>query len=193
MNHLSPEVLAGYLDDALPAEERRQAELHLASCGECRLELAEVRALEPRHTGIRAPSWLNSDVRMSRPVLISLAAAAALLLVVAIPRDTPTPSTVRSGSRTNPLLEIVSPLPSEPVVPPVTFVWRNAGPGASYSLTLQREDGRLAWTSSTADTSIAVPDSLELGSGRTWFWYVDALLPDGQALSTGVQRLRTSP
>ena len=181
MNHLTPEVLAGYLDDALPAEEKRQTELHLASCGECRTELADVRRLQAR------------GFRLSRPVLVSLATAAAILLVVAIPRETPAPSTVRSGSGTNPVLEIVAPLPSETVASPVTFIWRSAGSGASYAFSLQREDGTVAWTSSTADTSIAVPDSLELGSGRTWFWYVDALLPDGQSLSTGVQRLRTSP
>ena len=181
MNHISPEMLAGYLDDTLPAEERRQAELHLASCGECRTELTEVRQLQRR------------GFRLSRPALVTLAAAAVLLIVVAIPSDTPVPSTVRSGPRTNPLLEIVSPLASEPVIPPVTFVWRNAGPGASYSLTLQREDGTVAWTSRTADTSMVVPDSLDLGTGRTWFWFVDALLPDGQSFSTGVQRLRTSP
>ena len=181
MNHLTPEMLAGYLDHALPAEERRQAELHLASCGECRTELAAAHRLQRR------------GFRLLRPALVALAAAAALLLVVAIPRDTPAPSALRSGPRTDPLLEIVSPLPSEPVPTPVTFIWRAAGAGASYTVILQREDGTVAWTSSTADTSIAVPDSVEFGTGRTWFWFVDALLPDGQSFSTGVQRLRTSP
>jgi hypothetical protein len=124
---------------------------------------------------------------------MSLAAAAALLLVVVIPRETPDPSTLRSGTPGDAVLGIVSPLPSEPVVTPGTFVWRSAGAAASYTFVLQREDGTVAWRSSTPDTSIALPDSLELGAGRTWFWFVDALLLDGQSLSTGVQRMRTTP
>src|SRR5687767_4486679 len=86
MTHLSAEALAGHLDDDLPIDERRLVELHLASCAVCRDELAETRRLQRvRHR------------RQWTPVLISTAAAAAVLLAVALPRRATTTSDIRSG------------------------------------------------------------------------------------------------
>jgi len=183
MTHLSAEALAGHLDDDLPIDERRLVELHLASCAVCRDELAETRRLQRvRHR------------RQWTPVLISTAAAAAVLLAVALPRRATTTSDIRSGPDLEQQLGIVSPASSAEIAPGrVTFVWRSAGPGASYTLTLQEADGRVVWTSPLADTVAALPDSLALAPGRTWFWFVDVLLPNGRSLSTGVQRLRTRP
>jgi hypothetical protein len=194
MTHLSPGALAGYLDNDLPGEERRQAELHLASCAECREELAEVLRLRPR----RGRQWAA--------LLLVPATAAALLLTIVLPRRTTAPraamdsaevpvaSDIRGGPAANTPLEIVSPLPSTETAPgPSDFSWRSAGPGASYTFTLQEADGRVVWTSTVPDTVAILPDSIALGAGRTWFWSVEALLPDGRSRSTGVRRLTTRP
>ncbi len=183
MTHLTPEALAGYLDNDLSPDERQQLELHLAACVECRAELAEVRGLELRR---RRRRWI--------PVLAPLAAAAAVVLAFALPgRDAP-PSSLRTVPTGDSPLGIVAPAPSAEVAPEsLVFVWRSAGPAASYTFTLQEDDGRVVWTSTLTDTSAAVPDSVRLAPGRTWFWLVDALLPDGRSWSTGVQRVRTPP
>jgi anti-sigma factor RsiW len=193
MTHLSPEALAGYLDNDLPGEERRQAELHLASCRECREELAEVRRLRPRHGG----RWA---------LVLIPATAAAVLLAIVLPQRTTVPSesidsgarpvasAVRAGPADNAPLEIVSPAPSTEIAPDRSdFSWRSAGPGASYTFTLQEAGGRVVWTSTVSDTVAVLPDSIALGAGGTWFWSVDALLPDGASRSTGVKRLTTRP
>jgi anti-sigma factor RsiW len=182
MTHLSPEVLSGYLDAGLSAEERRQAELHLASCGECREELAEVRQIQRRHRR----RWM--------PALVGVAAAAAVLLTVALPSREPTPSEVRAGSKPELPLAVVSPPSSAGMAPgPITFTWRSAGPDASYAFTLQAADGRVIWTSTTADTVMVLPDSVTLHSGSIWFWAADALLADGRSRSTGIKRLSIPP
>jgi hypothetical protein len=182
MMHLSPEAVAGYLDDDLPGEEQRQVELHLASCPECRDELAELRRLQLG----RRRHWVL--------VLVAAAAAAAVLLAIVLPRQAETPSDIRAGPSAEPPLAIVSPQPSDEIAPgPIAFTWRSAGPGASYTFTLQEADGRVVWTSRVADTVAVLPDSVALSPGLTWFWFVDALLPDGRSLSTGVKRLRTGP
>ena len=182
MMHLSPGMLAGYLDDDLPGEEQSQVELHLASCAECRGELAEVRRLQLG----RRRQWVM--------VLVPAAAAAAVLLAIALPRQAETPSDIRAGPTAEPPLAIVSPVPSDEIAPgPITFTWRSAGPGASYTFTLQEADGRVVWTSTVADTVAVLPDSVAFSPGLTWFWLVDALLPDGRSRSSGVQRLRTGP
>jgi anti-sigma factor RsiW len=181
VTHLSPEALAGYLDDGLPRDERREAELHLAACAECREELVEGRRVERAQ---RRRRWA--------PVLLPATAAAAVLLAVVLPRQSTTPSDIRSGAEGD-HLSIVSPEPSHEVAPgTITFIWRSAGPGASYTLTLQEPDGRMVWSTAAADTLAILPDSIALAPGRTWFWFVDALLPNGPMLSTGVQRLRTA-
>jgi len=178
--HLSSEALAGYLDRDLAGEEQNQAELHLASCPECRQELAEIRRLQLRRHRKRAL------------LLVPAAAAAAVLLSTTLPRQGAAPSDTRAGPNTESLLEIVSPAPSAEIQRrPITFIWRDAGPGATYTLTLQEPDGRVAWTSTGADTFAVAPDSLALSRGLTLFWSVDALLPDGRSRSTGVKRLGT--
>jgi Putative zinc-finger len=182
MTHLSPEALAGYLDRDLPDEEQRRVELHLASCMECREELAEVRGLQLS----RSRRWFL--------VLVPAVAAAAALLVIVLPRQGTAPSDVRARPDTDLPLEIVSPASSDVVASsPVTFTWRSAEPGASYTFTLQAADGRVVWSSTTADTVAVVPDSVALSPGQTWFWMVDAVLADGRSRSTGLQRLSTGP
>ena len=182
--HLSTEALAGYLDDDLPSAERRQAELHLASCPECRRELSGVRRLQHSYDRGR---W----IRVLTPVAV---AAAGVLLVLALPRNASRQSALRSGSTTEPHLAVVSPAPAAEIAPgSLEFAWRSAGAGASYSLTLQEADGRVVWTTAGADTAVVLPDTIALAPGHIWFWFVDALLPDGRSLSTGIQRLRTQP
>jgi anti-sigma factor RsiW len=183
VTHLSPEAMAGYLDDDLTREEWRQAELHLVSCPECRQEWAEVRRLQRDQ---RRRRWV--------PLLVPAVAAAALLLILALPRHTPTPSDTRSGPHAEPQLGVVAPAPLDQVGPgPITFIWRSAAPDASYTLTLQEADGHVVWSTALTDTVAVSPDSLALAPERTWFWFVDALLPNGRSLSTGVHRLRTRP
>lgn len=183
MTHLSPEVLAAYLDDKLSREQRSQVEMHLASCDECRAELADINRLQ--RTRVQR-QWLT--------VLVPAAVAAALVLVVALPRERTKPSDIRSRPEVDDRLVIVSPVPSADIPPgPISFVWRSAGPGASYTITLQEADGHLVWTSSVGDTVVALPDSITLAPGSRWFWSVDALLPNGRSLSTGMQRLTRRP
>lgn len=179
MTHLSPELVAAYLDDDLPSETKRQVELHLASCGECREELAAVRRLERRHRR----RWF--------PVLVSVAAAAAVL-VMAVPRKAPSPSNTRTLRDAESSFETISPAASAEIDPGrLEFTWRSAGPRADYTITLQDSAGRVVWTSTGADTVAVLPDTVALGAGRTWFWVVDALAPDGGSRSTGLKRLRT--
>ena len=183
MAHLSPEELAGYLDNDLPRNEKGPVELHLASCGECRTELAEIRRLQRQRLR-----------RQRLPVLVPLAAAAVLALAIVIPRQDTSPSEIRSGGRGDESLGIVSPAPSaETASGRISFIWRSAGPGASYTITLQEHDGRPVWTSSLTDTVTVLPDSIVLVPGRTWYWTVDALLPNGRSVSTGAQPLKTRP
>lgn len=180
--HLPPELMSGFLDRDLSREERERVELHLASCADCRAELVEIRRLQllPRRG-----RWAL--------VLVPTAAAAAILLAVSLLRPSAPPSDTRAPDP-EASLAIIAPRPSAEIPPgPITFVWQSAGPDASYTVTLQEADGRVAWTSSVEDTVAVLPDSVAIGAGRSWYWFVDAMLPDGHARSSGVNRLTTRP
>lgn len=178
MTHLSPEALAGYLDNDLSEGERSDAELHLAICGTCREELAEVRRLQLRRGSRR---WVIAAV--------PAAAAAALVLVLFRPSA---PSPVRADPAGVMPLGIVSPASIEVNPASLAFIWRSLGPQATYTFTLQEADGRVIASLPLTDTAVTLPDSL-IGQGRTYFWVVDGMLPDGRSRSTAVHRLQTRP
>lgn len=179
---LSPELLAGYLDGDLPDEERVRVELHLADCHQCRAELADIRRLQ-------------RGQRRQRVLLLFPAAAAAVLLVaIALPRQRVIPSVTRAAAPAEIPLAVVSPAPDAVIASRETrFTWRSASRDASYTFTLQKGDGSVAWTASTTDTTIALPDSIKLAANETWFWSVDALMPDGQSRATKATKFRTGP
>jgi anti-sigma factor RsiW len=178
MTHLSPEALAGYLDNDLSGAERSDAELHLATCGTCREELAEVRRLQQRRGGRR---WVIAGVP---------AAAAALVLVLLRPSAPPSP--VRAGPAGETPLGIVSPASTEVSPASVPFIWRSLGPQATYTFTLQEADGRVILSRPLSDTAVTLPDGV-IGQGRTYYWFVDGMLPDGRSRYTAVHRLQTRP
>ncbi|MGH7585658.1 MAG: hypothetical protein ACREMH_05375 [Gemmatimonadales bacterium] len=117
-----------------------------------------------------------------------------VLLAVTLPDPATASSDTRAGPTAEALLGVVAPVPSADVeAGPITFTWRRAGPGTSYAFTLQQADGRVVWSSTATDTVAILPDSVTFTPGLTWFWSVDALLPDGRSRSTGMKQLSTRP
>lgn len=98
-DHPEIDALNAYLDDALSGDERRDIDAHLASCAECRQELAELRAvvtllhglpqvdppvsfqLGSEHTRAQRPDG-GAFVRLL-PVVRALAVAAMLAFMIA--------------------------------------------------------------------------------------------------------------
>ncbi|NIM47708.1 MAG: hypothetical protein GTN62_00110 [Gemmatimonadales bacterium] len=68
------------------------------------------------------------------------------------------------------------------------FEWRQVGTDVLYRVALADEDGDRVWSGSTTSSMLALPSAVELLPGQSYFWYVDALLPDGLSATTGVRR-----
>jgi len=67
----------------------------------------------------------------------------------------------------------------------IRFTW-SAGPeGSTFRFTLLDERGERVWSSETGDTTIVLPAEIEVTPGRSYYWYVDALAPDGRTLTAG--------
>jgi anti-sigma factor RsiW len=86
------EALSAFLDDELAPAARREAEIHLERCADCRAELADVAAVRaavrslPVHTLPGRPGLLAPPGRR-RPVLWGAAAAAAALVALLLPQE----------------------------------------------------------------------------------------------------------
>lgn len=183
VEHLSPDTVAAFLEGRASGEERARAVAHFARCAACREELREVGRM------------VRHGRRRRLAILVPLAAAAGALFFLWPSQPPPgdVPAVVRSPT-TAARLAVVAPASSaEVAADSVVFTWRSAGVGANYRVTVATEDGSTVWTGTTGDTTVSLPDSVTLAPGRTWFWYVDALFPDGRSSATGIQRLRTRP
>jgi len=181
--HPGEGVIAAYVDRRLGTEERRAVESHLAECDACRAEVVEVARLV---RGRRRP-WILATAGLG-------VAAAAVLIITLVPRGGMPPDgpLLRSGSDGAAIIVAISPTDSLPLLPDsVRFVWRAAGMGASYRITVMDVRGDVVWAGNTADTAVTAGASLPRGTA--YFWYVDALLPDGRTATTGVRTFRTGP
>lgn len=193
--HLRDDVLAAYLDRALPAAERRVADDHLADCATCRDELVGMSKLVAGRGPVRQWPRLATS--------IAAVAAAAIAFAVIGPWRTATGPSTAPGDRMRESTQVdgagrravmvVTPAEGETVTPrALRFVWHPFAPNATYLLKLADDTSTVRWQFDTADTTLALPDSVQLERGRTYGWWVDALTTDGHVASTGVRRFRTA-
>lgn len=187
--HLSSDIVAGYLEGAISNEETARVEAHLATCDECRREVIEVsRDLKELK---RFSPWY-----VAGPVTAAAAIAAILFLGPKISGPDSRPvlrgTDTEAQLATTPRFQVVAPVDGTALLgDEVVFVWRSAAPDASYRLTLTEADGQVVWSTTTSDTTVAVPTPETLLPDRIYFWYVDALLADGQSTTTGVKQFST--
>lgn len=195
MKHLTEHQVAGFLDRALPPEERRLVEEHLEACADCRREMVTMsRTLAdlPKGNRMRVSPWW-----------IPAAVAAALVAVLLVPRSWvhtgPPPSglppaTVRTpavdGER-EALIPIVAPRDDVTTRAPVVFTWRRV-PADLYHVSLLANDGQPIWNVEVTDTSAALPAGVALQADHIYFWRVDAVA-NGIVASSGIHRLTIGP
>lgn len=181
--HLTSEEVAAYLDNTLSEAECNRAKAHLADCEVCRAEIVSVSRLVDRAPGPRR-----------RYIGVSAVAAAAVIVIfVARPSaDSDLPSEPLRGQMSSATSEgvaamrAIAPIGQQTTTDALLFAWHPAAPGAVYRLTLTSDRGAKVWVQSTNDTTLAIPRNIPLLPGGSYHWYVDATLPDGGAVTTGV-------
>ena len=190
MEHPAVHDLAAYLEHRLDEVSRRRVEAHLVECAQCRRDVVDGERV------LRAAPGRRASARRPLTLLATLAAAAAIVFTI-LPRDEPNDG--RSVERAldvlvatdTPAIVVVEPTDSAQLaVAPATFVWRPAPDVSLYRFTLTDEQGRVLWSTSTRDTLLAPPDSLQVPPSARYFWYVDALRADGGTVSSGVRAFR---
>lgn len=187
--HASPLEVAAYLDGGASAEERDRLEVHLSECSECCEELVAVAKLRSK-SGRPGRFWLAGGA--------IAAAAAAVVLLVGSPgtrmelgeADTPVPVQRTTPAAATGIEALTPPEGGAVWAERLLFAWRSAGSGSPlYRLAVVTEQGDSVWAVTTRDTSIA-PSEARLDPGRTYLWYVDALLPGGRVRTSGIRHFR---
>ncbi len=186
-SHLDVNMIAQYVDGTLNPERQAQAEAHLAYCADCREDVVAITRIVRRR-----PPWKRWSV------IGPLAAAAALVLLVAQPwRPSTTEEPVLRGDPVEAADRFAALSPSQDDAvsadSAIVFSWSGSGAAASYRISVTDENGDLIWSESTTDTMISLSDNVMLESGKTYFWYVDALLLNGRSATTGVRRFTLAP
>jgi len=173
--HLTATEIASFIDRTLSIDARERADIHLATCAECREELAACARIA---TGAPTPRVS----RLSSWRWVGVAAAAGIVgIILTAPRwrgnqRIAEERAVVSAAAITP----VSPSPGATLNPNFRFVWHDAG-SVSYRLLVSDASGGLVWSRDVADTSVAPPTNM-LKSGQHYFWHVEALLSDGRVL-----------
>jgi hypothetical protein len=163
--HLEPNEIAAFVDGATPAPVRARVESHLASCDDCRAEVAEVAHL----------SLTLRQARRRRRVWIPAAAVAAAVILLVVPHAGRAP--VREH-REGTVTMTISPRALAPVglVDSLTdLTWSSVPRAERYHVRLFDADGAVLVERETSDTSIAIPPAVRVRSATSYYWRVEAL------------------
>lgn len=162
--HLEPNDVARYVDGAMDPETRAVVNAHLASCDDCRAEVAEVSAMAAR----------IQTRRRRRSLLIPAGAvAAATILVLVLPRGR-APS---GEQREPPLAMAISPRALAPVGvvdSSISFSWTSVPDASRYEVRVFDSLGATLWQHETTDTSATVPSTMHLQPSVPYYWRVEA-------------------
>jgi hypothetical protein len=166
VGHPDAHEIAGYVDGALAAEARATIDAHLATCADCRSEVAEVSRILRTAPARR---------RVSRRVWIPAAAAAALALYWVAPRA------LREYGQPQHRDDVVTPTFAPRVIAPVGpvervsgLIWSSVPGGDRYRVRLFDADGTVLWERELTDTAAAIPDSIVLRPREPYYWRVEA-------------------
>lgn len=165
--HLELGEIAAFVDQVATGEERARIASHLAECAECRAEFVDASRIVaglPRARAMRNRLWIPA------------AAAAAVVLILAWPRSL-REAPVQMAHREGPVTATVAPralIPIGSVDSVASLTWSSVPRTDRYNIRLFDADGAVVWERETPDTTIAIPTTVRLRSGRTYYWKVEA-------------------
>jgi anti-sigma factor ChrR (cupin superfamily) len=185
--HPEPERLAALVDGEMQEAERLTVLEHVLRCPTCKPELELLRAASE---GARAAE------RRVPPMQWMAIAAAALLLVgvgVLVFRGThaAVPVDVMRGGHA--AVSVIEPATGTTVAAPVQLAWHAMAGARSYRVELLTTRGEVvgAWT--TADTTLAVADSVHVSANGSYDMWVRAMLADRTEVSSPLVRFTVKP
>lgn len=191
--HLDELAMADFVDGLLPSEDRARSIAHLATCGRCRRDLAALIALmsDEEIAAETGTTELRPSVRRRRWAMSLGAVAATLLLTfILLPHHSELPSLGHRGP-TFTASQAPSPIgPLGDVDSAATLVWGGVAGAGRYRVTLFTTDGRALLYVETADTAVAIPDSVRVKHGTSYLWKVEVEVDRDRWTSSDLMEFR---
>lgn len=177
------------IDGSLAAGERERAEGHLAECDDCREELATCTRV--------VTSGASAPVRRF-PWRHLLPLAAGLLVVVWLRRPVGPDRVPEVAERAAPSagsrIATVLPAPGAAVAArALRFAWHPIDGSEGYHVVVKDASGAAVWSGDAADTTLALPDSVQLDASTPYVWRVDGQRTDGTTAASVESSFRISP
>ena len=189
VDNITPERIASYLSGTLGDTLRNEIEDHLGYCEVCRKEVTSASRFVSK--------WAPRRNYFRLMTAIVVATAALLLLSISVGREStpPTPGVIRGASASGiPTFDVVAPSNAAVVdAVGIRFIWRAEREDPFYTLHILDKLGNEVWAHPLADTSVVLPDLVQLEHGEAYFWYVDALLRGVQTSTTGIYEFIVAP
>lgn len=188
--HPTPEALLALLQGEGAEEDRLATMDHVMSCAECHEEYqwlngvseAALRA-EGRSGAATVGRWWTRPGPLALAASMVLAVGAALLLT----RRGPDLERGLTGA-----IQVIAPSANAPVPAqqPLLFVWRPLSGASRYVLEVQRVDGSLAYSDSTADTILTITNPAQVLPESRYRWWVRETTDGAEPRSSALQKLR---
>ena len=189
------EFVERYVTSKLAPDEKDAFEVHLLTCTHCQDEVRLVLAV--REELARGIPTIERQRRLTGVGMRwgVTAAAAAVLLVGVLPRlarEAGGPDEHRAV----PGVEVAGPrllAPVGRVEDADVVLWGQVVGADRYRATLLDARGDVLWETETADTSVALPESLRLEGGVPYYWKVDARVDWERWLKSTVAEFELPP
>jgi len=195
--HLTESDILLYVENKLPAEDRRNLEQHVGRCDNCARQFATlVRLPHVLKEGIPIQvgrATLNEAAALvgggkqtsgwtfrifSSPFRAALAGVSVLAITLTtyllIPR--PEPAQFRSTDSSVPMLKLFPHDGARITGPHPEFRWSPVARSSVYKFSLMDENGVSVWNWDVRDTSLLLPSPVVLIPGKTYLWRVESFL-----------------
>jgi hypothetical protein len=188
--HATPEALLALIQREGTEEDRLATMDHVMSCAECHREYQWLNGVsdaaleaEGRSTVATARRW------WARPGPLALAASLVLAIGTALLLARRGPDLERGHTGA---IEVIAPSGAAPALGgrPLLFVWHPLSGVSRYILEVQRADGSVAFSDSTADTTLSITDPARVLPESEYRWWVRETTDGAEPRSSALQRLR---
>ena len=193
---LDEDALAAFVSGDVTAAQRAAALAHLTVCARCRHAVAILSRVIADHRiaseihGVRRPSWPR---RARWTAGVAAAAAIVFLLLRPSGADELAPG---SELREPPITVVGGPTliaPRGRVAAVTNLTWSLVPHAERYRLRLYDATGTALWENETTDTVAAVPASIPLPPGATYFWKVEAKTGRNRWVSSDLTQFTLAP
>ncbi|MEO8448219.1 MAG: hypothetical protein ABI647_00425 [Gemmatimonadota bacterium] len=176
----SPEMLAIVAEGGGSGSERETVRGHVTKCPQCRREFERLRSLHLAHAPAGAlPRW------------VVLATSAILVFIggLLVGRLLWPPGSLAATQES-----AFAPITPSGAVGPAerAFLWRADSGARLYRVTVLDSAAAVIWETSVPDTTVMLPDPIQLSPGASYEWRVTALGRDGTEHRSPVTRFSIS-